>query len=189
MTSDIEKKALRRKLIAVRDGISGRDMKSRSIAERLSELREVRNADTVLIYASFGSETDTAVIAERLRSNNIKTAYPKCHRHGVMTFHTVDSAEQLVSGFHGIMEPDDTLPQPQITDRTVCVVPGVAFTERGERLGYGGGFYDRFLAEHDMYKIALCFEQLIVDKLRTAAHDINVNTIVTEERTVFCNAK
>ena len=189
MTSNTDKKALRRELITLRDSIVGKNEKNRRIADRLLELNEVANADSVLIYASFGSEADTSVIAERLRSRGIRTAYPKCHGHGIMTFHTVVSPTQLISGFHGISEPDDALPQPRITDKTVCIVPGVAFTINGERLGYGGGFYDRFLAEHDIPKIALCFEQLIVSELPTAAHDINVNTIVTEERTVFCNAK
>ncbi len=184
-----DKKQLRKELIALRDSLADRDVKSKDICQRLMSLECVRNADTVLIYASFGSEVDMWEIAELLRKSGISTAYPKCHNGGIMTFHVVDSDEQLSGSFHGICEPDPSLSEPVITDRTVCLVPGVSFTEHGERLGYGGGFYDRFLAENDIPKTALCFESLISDELPTLPHDIKVDMIVTEERTVFCNAE
>jgi 5-formyltetrahydrofolate cyclo-ligase len=87
-----------------------------------------------------------------------------------------------------ISEPDSALPQPVITDKTVCIIPGLAFTEEGGRLGYGGGYYDKFIQEnHDMTTIALAYEELIVDQLPLMQHDLRVDIIVTEERTVLCN--
>ena len=105
-----------------------------------------------------------------------------------MTFHTVTSLSQLNEGKYGISEPDSALPQPIINEYTVCIVPGLAFTPDGGRLGYGGGFYDRFLADNPgVYTIALAFDAMIVDELPLSAHDLKVDSIVTEERMVLCN--
>ena len=72
--------------------------------------------------------------------------------------------------------------------RTVCIVPGLAFTEKGARLGYGGGFYDRFIAAYpEITTIALAYEAMITDSLPVQEHDMTVELIVTEERTVLCN--
>ena len=73
-------------------------------------------------------------------------------------------------------------------ESSVCIIPGLAFTEDGGRLGYGGGYYDEFiLANPQLYTIALAYEELIVQQLPLMQHDLKVDLIVTEERTVLCN--
>ncbi len=185
-----DKAALRKEFSAVRKAAKSED-KDCKIAERVLLDDHVKNADTVLIYASFGSEADTWLIAEKLLQSGIKTAFPLCHEHGVMTFHVADSIGSIRNGKEGsfgIHEPDPLLPQPVITERTVCIVPGLAFTPSGGRLGYGGGFYDRFIAEHSgIYTIALAYEACITDSLPLLQHDIKVKAIASEERMVFCN--
>ena len=105
-----------------------------------------------------------------------------------MTFHLIGSVADLHEGMYRIPEPDSALPQPVITDKTVCIIPGLAFTEDGGRLGYGGGYYDAFILEYPhIYTIALAYEELIVDQLPLMQHDLTVDLIVTEERTVLCN--
>lgn len=187
-----EKKELRRHFAEIRKSAKSQE-KDLRIAERILAEEKIINADTILIFASFSSEPDTWAIAESLLSQNKCLAYPKCEKDGIMIFYIVDSAETLKNckkGAYGIFEPDASFPSPAITDKTVCIVPGLAFTENGGRLGYGGGYYDRFLsANPDIYKIALAYEAVITDNLITAEHDIAMDSIVTEERTVLCNAR
>ena len=167
-----DKKELRKYFSSVRKSAKSQE-KDTLIAARLLSERKITEADTVLLFASFGSEPDTGKISEVLLSQGKTVAFPKCQSEGNMTFHCINTS----------------LSQPTVTDKTVCIVPGLAFTESGARLGYGGGFYDRFLASHPyIIKTALAYEAVITDKLPIGEHDIAVNYIVTEERTVLCNA-
>ncbi len=181
-----DKKEVRSHFTKVRKAARS-DEKDRLIAARLISLEEIGNADTVLMFASFGSEINTWEIAGKLLTAGKKLAYPKCGRGGVMTFHLISGTSDLKAGAYGISEPESSLPCPDVTSRTVCIVPGLAFTEAGARLGYGGGFYDRFLEKYpEMPTIALAYEAMITKALPTERHDAAVKYIVTEERTVLC---
>lgn len=184
------KKELRRRFSAIRKAAKSH-MKDELITARMMSVDKLLAADTVLLYASFGSEVDTWNLAEMLIKKGISVAFPRCGEGNSMTFHIVGSLRDLRNssgGKYGICEPDTDLLQPEITCRTVCVVPGLAFTEKGGRLGYGGGYYDRFLAENSgIFTIAPAYEAVLADELPTEEHDIQINTIVTEERLVLCN--
>ena len=181
------KKALRKYFSDLRNAEKD-SLKDIIISERLLSLDKISSAGNILIYASFGSEINTWDISEKLLLENIPISFPKCRENGVMTFHTVGSLDELKTGRYGISEPDISLPQPVITKKTVCILPGLAFTERGERLGYGGGYYDRFLAEYpQIYKIAPTYERLISVSLPAMPHDVNADCIITEERTIIIN--
>ncbi|MDE6776145.1 MAG: 5-formyltetrahydrofolate cyclo-ligase [Ruminococcus sp.] len=187
MINPADKGALRKHFSKLREKIknSGKD---KSISGRILNCGQVMNADCVLIYASFGSEADTWQIADELLKRNITVAYPKCGSSGIMTFHTVTSADELHAGRYGIPEPCGDEPVPEISDRTVCIVPGLAFTSDGGRLGYGGGYYDRFLMKYpDIYTLAPAYEELLVSHLPMTEHDVRIKAIATEERLVLCN--
>lgn len=189
MIDPLDKKELRRRFSQLRGDLKNTE-KDRKIAERLLSLDIIKNADILLMYASFGSEADTWGIAERLARSNVILAYPLCGSDSEMTFHIVDSADCLSPGKYGIPEPDRELPVPLLTENSVCLMPGLAFTEKGGRLGYGGGYYDRFLAKNShINRAALTYEGLIVPELPLLPHDIRTDMIITEERTVFCNAE
>lgn len=192
MTDIKDKKQLRQYFSAVRKAEKTYE-KDNIIAEKLLSEKLIKDADVVLMYASFGTEVNTWDIAEKLHECNVVLAYPLCGENSEMTFHVVSSAGQLAvsnNGKFGIREPDISLPSPVLTERSVCILPGLAFTEAGGRLGYGGGFYDRFLAANEkIHKIALSYEKLVVPKLPILPHDIRTDLIVTEERTVLCNAE
>ena len=182
-----DKKALRKEFSALRKSLKN-EARDAGISARLLSLSKIKAADTVLLYASFGSETDTWGPAEKLLASGKVTAFPKSGENGIMTFHKVTDLSQLSDGKYGIKEPDTSLPFPEITADTVCIVPGLAFTEKGGRLGYGGGFYDRFLAAHPgVCRIALAYEGMLTAELPLMPHDLRVDIIVTEERTVLCN--
>lgn len=186
-----DKNWLRRHFTAVRKA-EKHIKKDRRIAERLLSLELVQDADIILMYASFGSEIDTWNISEKLLERHASIAYPLCIENSEMTFHIAASLSQLRSskGKYGICEPDSSLPIPALTDKSVCIVPGLAFTEKGGRLGYGGGYYDRFLARHSyLRKISLSYEALIASELPIMPYDLRTDIIITEERTVLCNAE
>ena len=185
-----DKKSLRKHFNAIRAAITDKSAKDADITERLLAMERIEEADTVLAYAAFGSEIDTYAIVDSLLSMHKTVALPRSEPGGSMTFHIIESAADLHDGLYGISEPDITLPVPELSDKTVCIVPGLAFTEKGGRLGYGGGYYDRFLASNQhIYTIALSYDELIVDELPIMAHDLRVDSIVTEERTVLCDAE
>ncbi len=184
-----EKKELRRKFSALRKELKT-EVRDRIICARVLSNENVMNADVVLLYASFRSEVNTWELAEQLLMKKKTVAFPRCGENGDMTFHIVGGLSQLrdaVPGKYDICEPDSSLPQPEVTGKSVCIVPGLAFTENGGRLGYGGGYYDRFLEEFPGVKIALAYEGMIAEELPLMPHDMKSDIIVTEERTVLCN--
>lgn len=184
-----DKKELRSVYLNKRADINDRHLKDSSISMRILNSEKIKNADVILLYASFGSEISSYIIIEKLLNQNKTVALPKCRANGVMSFHIITSLTELTKGKYNIPEPNENLPSPSITDKTVCIVPALSFTLNGERLGYGGGYYDRFLADNpNVFSIGLTYETLIAPKLPVLSHDLKVNEIVTEERTVLCGA-
>lgn len=182
-----DKKELRRQFAEVRKSVKS-DLKDTVISVKLLADEKIRRADTILMYASFRTEVDTWQIADNLLFKNVQIAYPVCREDNTMTFHIISELNQLNDSIYGICEPDISLPEPEITDRTVCIVPALAFTENGIRLGYGGGYYDRFLAEYpEMYTIGLAYEACIAENLSLTEHDIKIKSVITEERTIICD--
>lgn len=182
-----DKKILRKKFSEIRKNIKGKTEKDTLI--RNAFFKYLGNIDTVLLYASFGTEIDTMSIAEKL-FGKYTVAFPLSRKDGIMTFHTVKSADELHKGMYGIYEPDASLPRPEINNSTLCILPGLAFTADGLRLGYGGGYYDRFLAEYShIHTMAFAYEELITENLPAMQHDIRADYILTPERMIFCHAE
>lgn len=182
-----EKKTLRKKFSQIRLQAKTPE-KDNAIAERLLTVERLLNAETVLLYASFRSEVDTRNIAENLIHRDKKIAFPVCGEDGFMTFHIISNLSQLKKSEMGIPEPDISLPQPKIDENTVCVVPALALTVSGFRLGYGGGYYDRFLAKNPcVFTVALAYEESVTDSLPVSDFDVKINMIITNERKIYCN--
>lgn len=151
------------------------------IFRNVTASEEFCNADTLLLYVSCKGEADTMrILCEAMRLQK-KIAVPKCFENGEMQFFLIQSMEELSPGAYGILEPTGTQ-IPQITKDTVCFVPGVAFTARGERLGQGGGYYDRFLEKHPTLRtVGICYSDMLLDTLPAEAHDRCVDAVITEE--------
>ena len=129
------------------------------------------------------------MLLDYLLSENKNVYAPKCSKNGQMNFFLIKSSDELQKGAYGIPEPTGEI-EPVITERTVCIVPAVSFTEIGCRLGYGGGYYDRFLSKNPMlFTIGVCYEDLISETLPCTEHDVKVKAVITEERTVYPIAK
>jgi 5-formyltetrahydrofolate cyclo-ligase len=137
------------------------------------------------LYAAVGSEVETATLDRALRSQGCAIAYPRCvdvrTAERALVFCRVENLDELRPGAFGLSEPLDAQPLASLHLEAV-IVPGVAFDRLGRRLGYGGGYYDRWLAAFTGLSVGLCFEAQIVEDLPEDAHDVRLQTVITEAR-------
>ncbi len=179
-----EKKTLRTVLRRKRREIAAEEriLLDEGIFRNVTQSPWFSDADTILLYVSCGGEADTVrVIKEALRLGK-NVAVPKCGENGAMQFFLIDSMNSLAAGAYGILEPIGTK-KSEITDKTICFVPGVAFTANGDRLGQGGGYYDRFMEQYpSVTMIGICYSCMLLPSLPVEAHDRRVDAVVTEKR-------
>ncbi|MFN4132593.1 MAG: 5-formyltetrahydrofolate cyclo-ligase [Caldimicrobium sp.] len=140
-----------------------------------------KNSQRIAFYAYVNKEVDLSfAIKEALKTH--KVYFPKTDPlKKRLTFHLVSSLEELRSGFMGILEPPFENSQALPEELDVILVPGLAFDREKIRLGYGGGYYDRFLKETKALKIGVAFSFQIVDYLPREPHDIKMDLILTEK--------
>ena len=145
-----------------------------------------KSAHTVLCYYSVKGEPNTLSIAEYALRLGKKVAFPVSHKESKrLTFHYVSALSDLTEGTYGILEPSLDSPSPDKTDKAICIVPALAFDKSGKRLGYGGGYYDRFLSDFQGIAIGLAYDSFLVDKIPTDEYDATMNIIITEKGEVF----
>ncbi len=143
----------------------------------------------VLTYVSFRSEVDTIGLINYVLDRKLILAVPRCGTFGKMDFFRIDSLNDLIPSRYGIPEPADN-PLRCITEfeNTVCIVPGLAFDISGKRMGYGGGYYDRFLSAHpEIITVGLCYNLLLSESVPSESHDISVDYIITEKGLIKIN--
>lgn len=155
-----DKRALRREMRAVRREVTGQSARSAAIARHLATLPAVDAASVVMLFDAVPGEPDLAALADALNARGVRVVRP---------------------------DPSPTAPHPiapVLVD--VVVVPGVAFTADGRRLGQGGGWYDRFLAgvRSDALVVGVCFAAQIVDDLPVEPHDVAMDLVVHEDGVV-----
>lgn len=179
-----KKSTLRQEVLVQRDGQSQHDIneKSRSIAERFLGLREVEIARIFLLYSSIKSEVDTRLIAEGLLKAGKTIAFPRIIGDNQMSLHIVNSLNELIDQKWSIREPDESAPEIRPEEVDIAVIPGIAFDRHRCRLGWGGGYYDRFLPQSNCFSIGLAFDLQIVDDVPVEDHDHPLDMIVTETR-------
>ncbi|MET3318295.1 UNVERIFIED_ORG: 5-formyltetrahydrofolate cyclo-ligase [Peribacillus simplex] len=153
---------------------------SNKIAENLFSLDEWKKAKTIGITISIPPEIPTVRIIEQAWSEGKEVAVPKCDpEKKTMEFKKIMSFNQLESVYYGLLEPVAETNKATIEELDVLVVPGLAFTKEGYRLGFGGGYYDRFLSYYRGATLALTYEVQIIDDLPIEVHDIAVGKLIT----------
>lgn len=155
------------------------------IKESLLNLPLYKTADVLFIYCSTGSEADTKSIILEALSCGKKVALPKCmNRQGKMSFYIIDRMDtSLKKGAFSVSEPDSEICQLAIgSEKSLCVVPGLAFDKKGNRLGYGKGYYDRFLSNFKGSSVGLCFDKCLCEELPCDKYDRRVDMIITESK-------
>lgn len=138
-------------------------------------------SDTILGFYPIGEEPNILPILQTALSLGKRVALPRCHPEtSEMSFHVVSSLEQTEKGYFGLREPSATLPVATALSNAFCLVPALAFDRRGHRIGYGKGYYDRFLADYPGFCVGIGYGPLLFDVLPCEPTDRAVSMIITE---------
>ena len=178
-----EKKEIRKKIFKARKEHDDAwiQEKSHVITETLTKLPEYRNAERIMAYADYNHEVITRYMIEQAWKDGKEVAVPKVFGKD-MIFYKLKDFTQLESGYFGIPEPREDGETVSWED-AMMIMPGVAFDEKCDRVGYGGGFYDRFLEKHPgICRVAVGFSFQILPEVPTEPTDIRPQVVVTEEK-------
>ncbi|GAY75298.1 5-formyltetrahydrofolate cyclo-ligase [Sporolactobacillus inulinus] len=179
-----QKKSLRNQILHAMESLDDAVFteKCKQIRERLFDTAIWHDAQVIGITLSVGREVETMAIITRAWTENKRIVVPKCNpKAHSMTFYGLDTFSQLESSFYGLMEPDPKKTQKQATDAIdLLIVPGVVFNHEGYRIGYGGGYYDRFLEGFKGITASLLLEQQFNERLPVEPHDQQVGWLITE---------
>jgi len=183
------KRALREIVLERRDALSGaqRLAAGEALRARLTALPVVARARTILCFASFRSEVDTMPLIAWCLERGIAVALPRIvGAHHMEAVAVTDPGRDLVAGHWDIPEPRRGLPPADPAAIDVVFVPGSAFDPAGGRMGYGGGFYDTYLARlrPDATRIGIGYDLQVVERVPREAHDLGVDLVVTETRAI-----
>ncbi len=151
--------------------------RSKSIQEFVINSKEFQQAKVVGAYFAFGSEVTTELIIERAKLRGKKIALPRVEEDKI-TFYELLSTRSLMRGRFGIMEPP---PYGKMTEIDLLVVPGIAFDKKGNRLGYGKGFYDRLLSGKRTFSIGLAYSFQLLENLPHNRYDKRLDAIASED--------
>lgn len=167
---------------ALRQNLSDKPIKDKLIYNRFVNSNIYKNTKCIFFYASLSDEVDTYSLIEKALLDKKTVALPKCNKEKlIMTFYEIESLKDLEKGSYGILEPVTCLKKASFDENTLCVVPGLAFDKEGYRLGYGKGYYDRFLTSFVGKSVGLCYDEGMCDKLITNIYDISVSQVITDK--------
>ena len=163
----------------------------RKIQNRLMNLWVFRETKTVLTYVSVPAEIDTSLFLETAIRLKKTVAVPRCEdQSGRMSFYIIRTASELSPGHFGVLEPAAHCePLSDIPGDALCVVPALAFDRKGFRLGYGKGYYDRFLNRFTGTAVGLCYARCVQDALPHGKYDRAVQLLVTEKEIISAEIK
>ena len=177
------KKQIRTEILKRRSALSKDEVadKSRAICRKIVSCEQFVQAESILLYLDFNHEVETGLIWEKAQKMGKHVAAPRLIG-SQMVFARIQSEKDLIPGKWGISEPKKNCPVIREPDsRTVVIMPGVAFDCSRNRIGYGGGYYDRFLAQYTGDALLLCRERLLCPSIPQETHDIRVPAVVTEQ--------
>lgn len=173
------KKELRKRIINRRNALTQIEVlrAGEIIAEKVLRHPAYQDASVIYAYSATQNEVPLDLLFSHIFTAGKLLALPKIE-HGCMNFHVISGLKDLEKGTFGIYEPKPfccMAPKPEL-----ILVPGVAFTKDGFRLGYGGGFYDRFLCDNSAYSIGIGYSFQVLDEIPLEAFDRQVSEIITE---------
>lgn len=184
------KQKIRTQMKEKRDAISEeiRREKEKIITYRLINSGWFAKAENILVYAAIKSEVRLWDFVQKAWKNNKRLFFPKVSGRQ-MDFFCIHSEEELAEGAFSVLEPDTDQYRLELfhagtfsPEASVMLVPGVAFSEDGYRIGYGGGYYDRYLAAHrDLYTAGIAYAEQFVPRIPAEEHDIQLNEIISDK--------
>lgn len=177
-----DKASLRKAFLQYRRSLSPQDKSALDarIAAQILCNETYLSAQTVFCYVSLPQEIDTSAILADAARRGKRIAVPRCRNNGQMDFYVVSSPNDLVPGSFGIREPKESCSMCVPDPDDLCIVPCLAADTRRIRLGYGGGYYDRYLAAHPTKTIGLCYSACVTEMLPTDEFDVPLQMIVTD---------
>lgn len=200
----LTKREMRAQALALRDALPHVDRKaySKDIIDKVMHLDCYRNAAALLVYVNFRSEVETRILIEKALKDK-KAVFAPAVSEREMEFFRINSLNDLKSGYHGILEPAKEpkasykawMKQSENTSaKTLLCMPGAAFDRERNRIGYGGGYYDRYLSalsaedgkrSGDIETAALAFSCQIFTEIPNESHDLRPDRIVTEREIIY----
>jgi 5-formyltetrahydrofolate cyclo-ligase len=191
--SDTDKPALRRAMLARRAALSPQEAAraSAAVASRVWELPAAAGAREILAYLPVKNEIDASLVAREALARGIRLLLPRCRpgAQGILDIGCVTCLKDVVAGRFGILEPrEDACRSADAFAPDLILVPAVAFDAAGNRLGFGGGYYDRLLARPmaaGAFTAGLAYAFQVLPRLPALAWDIPVDAVVTEHQTLF----
>ena len=181
----LNKEELRKRIKEKRDKLSQREIveKSEKIVGKLIKMDEFADADTVACYISFGSEVRThSLIKNFMEKKRIVVPFVDKRKKVIHLSH-LKNWEELHVGEYGILEPRKEFLRIE-NNADIFIIPGIVFDEEGNRIGYGGGYFDKFLCNFKGKKIALAYDFQVVKKMPNEEHDIRMDFIITDKRII-----
>ncbi|MBE6053580.1 MAG: 5-formyltetrahydrofolate cyclo-ligase [Clostridium sartagoforme] len=187
-----EKKVLRKRILEIRDSLDNKEkeLMDNIIFNKLINTDLYMKANNIFIYLNFGSEVETKKIINKALEDKKEVYIPKIYKEDKsMKAIRLSSFNDLKENSMGILEPisDTDFIEKERID--LIIVPGVAFDFKGNRVGYGGGYYDRYLKaiEKNSNKLVLAYEFQIIDFIEAEAHDIKFDYIITNTKFIEAN--
>ena len=180
----MEKNILRKEMIEKRRQLDGqeREKAGAAAADQLRKLALWDEADWVFLYCAVRGEFPTDAIRDAAFAAGKRVAAPVSLENGIMHFYELRSREDVQIGKYHIPEPRRQEQEVVPTERTIVLVPGTAFSEAGDRMGYGGGYYDRFLQQHpQLIRVGYCPSMHVTETLPREETDCPVQYLITEQ--------
>ncbi|HKK95452.1 MAG TPA: 5-formyltetrahydrofolate cyclo-ligase [Anaerovoracaceae bacterium] len=178
-----EKRELRNKAKAIYDSLD-EEYKSDSsdkIINSIIETEAYKNAEFIFTFVGTKDEVDTKALIEKAINDGKKIAVPQCIDKGKMVAKEIKSFNDLSKGNYGILEPLVGYNYVNKSKIDLGIIPCVAADKEGNRLGHGGGYYDRYLSETEFECFLVCFDMLVFDQIPTYEYDIKFNNLITED--------
>ncbi len=179
---------LRDRMKALRQALpdAERNVRSARCVERLQHVLASRNQEVWALYAACRGEVDLSSLLASRDAQGVTTLLPRAGANGDLSFAS-NRCASLVVGAFGITEPGPDAPAVDSSKVGVVIVPALALDPNGRRLGWGKGYYDRWLATaHHVIKVGVVFDFQLVCELPAEAHDVSVDFVVTDERMLEC---
>lgn len=188
MNTNKDKQLLRQKCRLIRDSFGEKHIEkaSENACQLLEQTHEFLTADTILLYYPTKNEISPLPVCLVAHKMGKKVALPVCNmKQTTLTFRVISSTDEAIPSHFGICEPPLTNEFPILTERTLVLVPALAFSKRGQRLGYGKGFYDRFLSDFKGIIAGFSYSELVFDEIPSEEHDIPLDMLITESEVLY----
>ncbi len=160
------------------------------ICDALMQMVSFRYSETILMYAPLKGEIDIIPIAIKALELGKKVAFPRCVEDPRnLDFKYVNSLDDLSAGSYSIEEPSEELESVVDFSKSICIIPGIVFDREGYRVGYGKGYYDRFLSVYDGTKFGLAYSECVIDTVPRGRFDKHVDILISEKGAKIAKAK